>query len=63
MHWILALGVHGGLLTQLGTFDSYGQCATAANVVMKLLDGNKHPEMACLPDNDPEAALIIKPKS
>lgn len=61
MHWILALGVHGAMLTQLGTFRSYGECSKAASVVMKLVDGNKNPEVACIQDSDPDARSIAKP--
>lgn len=62
MHWILAIGVHGALLTQLGTFTSYNECRKAASVVMKLVDGNKHPEVACIQDSDPDATSVVKPK-
>lgn len=61
MHWILAIGVHGALLTQLGTFTSYNECRNAASVVMKLVDGNKHPEIACMQEDSPDAASILKP--
>lgn len=63
MHWILAVGIHGGLLTQLGTFNNAQECNNAMRVVFKLMDPNKHGEVACLPDNDPETATFIRPKS
>lgn len=63
MHWILALGIHGGLLTQLGTFESYKQCTAAASVVIRLVDRSKNPEIGCIKSDDPEAASIAKPQA
>jgi hypothetical protein len=63
MHWILALGVQGAILTQLGTFNSYAECRPAMAVVLKLMDPQKHGEVACIQSDDPEALSIIKPKS